>query len=621
MINISQGQWQQVNNTLNAKIFSELHYEELLIIEKLKINHYKNEQKRHLSIENTETTQGVELAVNAKNAHVCQWISGDNVWQFNAVECIWGNLVVDEKSLTRNGQVNIVSAELLADIAHVIKLDDIILGNLIEEIQQTLFADLIATEKLAQYDTDTLSKLSGVALQALLKGHPKVLANKDRLGWGTDELNRYSPEAANPFQLHFIAVHKKIATTGIEKLDTENHQQTVKRMLAEMMSEAQMITLFEVFSTQQKDLNDYWIIPTHPWQFQHFIVPQFTAQFADDSLIDLGVTGDNYQAQQSIRTLSNISRPKNNDVKLPITILNTSCYRGIPGKYITSGAALSEFIQHLCGEDDFLQQANFKVLKEWAGIHVSNPNQANIAQTPYRYNEMLGVILRQSPEAVLQGQQQDKLAAALMQTDAQGQSLIKQYITASGLTVESWLTQLFDTTVIPLYHLMCKYGLALVAHGQNLTLLMEDNVPKGLAIKDFHGDLRIVDQAFPEHQGLPGAIAAQLTKLPAQYLLHDLYTGHFVTVLRFVSPYLADEMTYSEEDFYQLLAQRILHYQSQYPELQERFQQFDLLAETMEKVCINRVRFNVGYQDTSERLLPVLATPLNNPLYPIAGYQ
>lgn len=617
MVNVNQAQWQQVNNRLNAKILSELHYEELLVMDKIKINDCESVNKQHFSVETTETKQGVELTASNTNKHTYQWISANNIWQFNATECIWGNLIVDEKSLSRNGQINISSAKLLTDIAHVVKLDEIILGNLIEEIQQTLFADLVANEKLAQYDSNTLSRLSGVALQAVLKGHPKVLANKGRLGWGTHELNRYSPEAGNPFQLHFIAVHKQLATTGIEKPDTESHQQTIKRMLTEMMSEEQMITLLEAFSTQNKDLDDYWIIPTHPWQFQHFIVPQFTAQFADDSLIDLGVTGDQYQAQQSIRTLSNITRPKNNDVKLPITILNTSCYRGIPGKYITSGAALSEFIQNLCGEDDFLQQANFKVLKEWAGIHVSNPNQAEIAQTPYRYNEMLGVILRQSPEVVLQQNQQDKLAAALMQTDAQEQSLIKQYIEASGLTVENWLTQLFDTTVVPLYHLMCKYGLALVAHGQNLTLLMEDNVPKGLAIKDFHGDLRIVDQDFPEHEGLPEAIAAQLTKLPAQYLLHDLYTGHFVTVLRFVSPYLADEMAYSEEDFYQLLTQRILHYQDQFPELTARFKQFNLLAETMEKVCINRVRFNVGYQDTSERLLPVLGTPLKNPLFPI----
>lgn len=599
MLEINQQQWLQVNNALNAKIISELHYEDLL----------------SLQLDSTAQTQIVSKGeLSAPQQY--RWSSDAIVWQFQGQRCIWGNILIDGQSLTRNGKKNSATAALLKDIANEIKLDEIILGNLIEEIQQTLYADLQVGKNLSKYQQSELLSLSGVALQAILSGHPKALANKGRLGWGVQELQRYSPESEERFQLHFVAVKKNLTTSGIEKKEAETDQQTLRRMLLQMMSEQQMQQLFTTLSLAHKNSSEYWIIPVHPWQFQHFIVPQFAAQFAENSVIDLGIAGDYYQAQQSIRTLSNVSRPKNNDIKLPITILNTSCYRGIPGKYITAGAALSKFIQQRCDKDSFLQQANFKVLKEWAGIHVTNSNQVNIKQTPYRYNEMLGVILRESPTAILTNNQQDKLAAVLMQTDAQGNSLISQYIQASGLDVDIWLSKLFDTSVIPLYHLMCQYGIALVAHGQNLTLLMQDNIPSGLAIKDFHGDLRIIDEPFPEHEQLPVQIIKQLTQLPAQYLLHDLYTGHFVTVLRFVSPYLAKELNFSEQDFYQLLTERILNYQAQFPQLAPRFKKFNLLAETMEKICINRVRFNIGYQDTSERLLPVLGTPINNPLFP-----
>ena len=603
MIEINQQQWQEVNNQLNAKIISELHYEELL----------------KLNVKDTVSTtpDSRNQVTMAQKKTVCyQWRTEKITWEFQAKEHIWGNIIIDDHSLSRNGEKNINTAELLKDIGNDIKLDNIMLGNLVEEIQQTLYADLQSMNSLKKHTGSTLLNLSGVALQAVLKGHPKALANKGRLGWGTPELAQYAPEYGQHFQLHFIAIKKTLTTIGIERSLKETHYQTLVRMLTEMMSPLQMDNLFKILEEHHISLEQYWIIPTHPWQFQHYIASQFTALFAEKSIIDLGITGDYYQAQQSIRTLSNITRPKRNDVKLPITILNTSCYRGIPGKYITSGAELSEFIQQRCDQDSFLKKSNFKVLKEWAGIHVTNPNQIDIKQTPYRYNEMLGVILRQSPAAILAENQQDKLAAALMQNDANGHSLIAQYIEASGLDINAWLTKLFDSTVIPLYHLMCQYGIALVSHGQNLTLLMEYHIPVGLAIKDFHGDLRIVDEDFPEHADLPAHIAQQLTKLPAQYLLHDLYTGHFVTVLRFVSPLLEDQLGYSEHDFYQLLSQRILHYQAQFPALAIRFKQFDLLAEKVEKICINRVRFNMGYQDTSERLLPVLGQPLNNPLFP-----
>lgn len=583
---ISSGVWKKVNNELNAKIFNELSYEEV-----------------------------IKPVLMDKEKAIWQWEINETCWQFTGKQHIWGNLIVDTKSITRNGHKNINSANLIKDIASHIALSEITLGNLLEEIQQTLYADLTSQGKLDALSENDVVTLSGINLQALLKGHPKALANKGRLGWGINELQQYSPESAQSFQLHYLAVKKTISTSGITKINNQTHHETVQQMLGQMMSPIEVKSLLKQLTEQGIALDDYWVIPTHPWQFFHYILPQFTALFANEDIIDLGIFGDYYQAQQSIRTLSNITSPTKNDVKLPITILNTSCYRGIPAKYITSGAALSEFIDALCQSDELLKSRNFHVLKEWAGIHVANPNQHDIAETPYRYNEMLGVILRQSPAEILPAGECDRLAASLMQTDAQGKSFIGQYIQHSGLSIENWLIVLFDSTIIPLYHLLCKYGIALVSHGQNITLLMHQTTPSGIAIKDFHGDLRLIDEDFSELAHLPDDIKSQLTRLPAQYLLHDLYTGHFVTVLRFVSPYLEAESGYTEKQFYQLLSARIRHYQAQHPELNSRFAKFDLLAPTMEKICINRVRFNIGYQDTTERLLPALGTPLNNPLY------
>jgi aerobactin synthase len=590
MTNICSKQWTNINNELNAKIISELHYEEVIFPEQLGTNNW------------------------------CLKIDGVT-WRFKAQQHIWDNIIVDPNTMIRNGIANIPSAILIKDIARAIKLDGIILGNLIEEIQQTLYADMVSYQHRDSYTLNQLTALSGIALQAVLKGHPKAIANKGRLGWGVNELASYAPEAAKSFQLHYVAINKAITQTGIElpisnnNTFSSNQVNTQALLLAQLMPIEDKNQLIDALTQQGINPEEYWIMPVHPWQFSQFIVPQFTAFFASKDIIDLGVTGDIYQAQQSIRTLSNLTSPSKNDIKLPLTILNTSCYRGIPGKYIISGALLSKTINQLCREDTFLTQSNLHVLQEWAGIHVPQPLQEDVMNTPYRYNEMLGVIFRQSPAALLQPGQQDKLAAALMQTDNQGNSLIATYIKDSQLDVQTWLTKLFDCTVIPLYHLMCQYGIALVSHGQNLTIIFENNIPAGLAIKDFHGDLRLIDQEFDELAVFPTHIKQALTRLPANYLLHDLYTGHFVTVLRFVSPYLQVELDYSERDFYQLLNTRIRYYQAQFPNLKSRFKLFDLLAPTMARICINRVRFKVGYQDTSERLLPELGTAIDNPLF------
>lgn len=44
---------------------------------------------------------------------------------------------------------------------------------------------------------------------------------------------------------------------------------------------------------------------------------------------------------------------------------------------------------------------------------------------------------------------------------------------------------------------------ALIAHGQNVTLVMKDYVPQRILLKDFQGDMRLVDEDFPQAQSLP----------------------------------------------------------------------------------------------------------------------
>ncbi len=51
--------------------------------------------------------------------------------------------------------------------------------------------------------------------------------------------------------------------------------------------------------------------------------------------------------------------------------------------------------------------------------------------------------------------------------------------------------------------------------------------------------MRLVKDAFPEMDSLPQEVRDVTARLSADYLIHDLQTGHFVTVLRFVSPLMA----------------------------------------------------------------------------------
>ncbi len=69
---------------------------------------------------------------------------------------------------------------------------------------------------------------------------------------------------------------------------------------------------------------------------------------------------------------------------------------------------------------------------------------------------------------------------------------------------------------------------------------------------------------------LPQEVRDVTARLSADYLIHDLQTGHFVTVLRFVSPLMA-RLRVPERRFYQLLAAVLSDYMQEHPQMSARF--------------------------------------------------
>ncbi|WP_020407107.1 IucA/IucC family protein [Hahella ganghwensis] len=534
-------------------------------------------------------------------------LNDQHQYQFCAERSIWGWLQVDPKSIRYQDKPVTSVIEFLLHAQKDLQLNDIDLGNFLEEVQNTLYSSYRQQQRLSAFTAADMVELEQPVLQSLLEGHPKAIANKGRMGWGSDELNRYAPESGKSARLMLILVSRKLCTVGYES-DRDPWRILEKHLSADLMS-----AVTGNLKRRGANLADYYPVPVHPWQWQRYIVIQYQSWIQSGDIVPVGELEDDYLPQQSIRTFSNLSTESGFDIKLPLTILNTSCYRGIPGKHIATGAELSRWL-HCVAEVDPVLSRYMIVQREVCGIHCGHPVQEQVPETPYRYREMLGVVWRESLESHLAPDERGILMATLMQCDAEGKSLAAEYICRSTLDPEAWLRQLFDVVVVPLYHLMSKYGVGLVAHGQNISVVLKDFVPVRMSVKDFHGDLRIVDQNFSELAAMPADVKESLTKLPAEYLIHDLVTGHFVTTLRFISPLIEKQCGVPEARFYSLLADVLKEYQRQHPELSDRYQLFPLFTDTILKVCINRVRFRIGYADSADRPVPELGTPIINPL-------
>ncbi len=567
--------WKIVNQNLIAKALGELSYEQILRPEKLSENLYKLKLK-----------SGAE-------------------YTFIAWSGIWDHLRVTPSSIKKSKTNEFSAGQFFLDAQIELGMTDIVLSNFLEEMHNSLYSDLVLFNKQQEVSAEMMTEWSGEKVQAYLNGHPKILLSKGRVGWGAKELEEYAPESERSFNLHWVAVKKGSLEIALDdSLDSE-------ALLKESMDSNELSRFKDVLLEKNLEFSDYYFLPVHPWQWDRFIKIQYISMLADESMVSLGIFGDEYLPQISIRTLSNISRPEKVDIKLPLSILNTSAIRGIPSRYISIGTKLSRHVLGLCHEDKLLKSLNTDILVEKAGMSVEHAMYSQIKTSPYRYQEYLGAVWRESSASKLEAGELAILTGSLFYQDHNGHSLIGAYIKKSGLSSSQWLKSYFTVVIIPLYHLQLKYGLGLVSHGQNIILRMRNFRPYGIILKDFQGDLRLSENSILNTREDFQSIALKLDKLPANYLIHDLLTGHLVTVLRFVSEVMEESDDFKEIEFYQILSSVIKDYVLSHNVPDE----LNILNETIHRVLVNKVRFKIGYGDSSERPKPMVGEDLHNPLY------
>ncbi|TQV76125.1 IucA/IucC family protein [Denitrobaculum tricleocarpae] len=548
-----------------------------------------------------------------KSAWLLSLASGES-YRFQGVTRAWGNLSIDPETLTRvvdgTGPQELSIFQFVADARVEIGMVPADMAWYLRDLQNTLIADAQLARLNAETTASTLAELPETGLLARLEGHPKAITSKGRLGWGQDDFEAYAPEFGSSFQLVWLAVARKGITAA------QANDCSEQALLQAAMDSQDALRLQEILDSKGLTGDDFALVPVHPWQWQNVITQWFAEDLAAGRIVFLGSLGDRFRAQPSLRTLSNIDRAKGFDIKLSLSILNTSCYRGIPGRYIPIGPRLSDWLVELVERDPFLSRTHRTlILREVAGLQVPNSTFDLIEGVPYRYHEGLGAIWRERLDGKLEAGERGVMLSALHHRDCNGRPLLAEYIARSGLSPEDWFARLFDEITVPLYHFLCRHGVAFIAHGQNISVVLRDWAPAALVVKDFQGDLDLVDRPFEELESLDQEIRDILPRKHPEVIVHNIQTGHFVTVLRFISEAAADCGLLEEADFYGLLAGKLRDYERQHPELAERFRLFELFAPKIPRVCLNKARFEIGYADSDQRPSPAVGKEIENPLY------
>jgi siderophore synthetase component len=562
--------WRSANRALLAKVIGEFCYEELL-------------EPRRLAGGDYRIDLGPELG-----------------YTFRADRGSYGAWFVDPESPTRvSGTVSCGADDALgfvADAADALGLPGDTAGHLVRELAATLAADVRLNR--TALPAAELADLDYAQLEGHQVGHPWIVFNKGRLGFSASDAARYAPEARQAAPLPWIAVRDDLASYhSVPDLPT-------RRLYTEELSVAERVRFGAELVRHGFSPARYLWLPVHPWQWDEQIQPLFAAEIAGGAVVPLGTGDDSYLPQQSIRTVSNISNPTRRHVKLPLSVLNTMVWRGLPTDRTIAAPAVTTWLTGIAAADPFLaEQARVTLLGEVASVAVRHPVLDRMAGIPYQYRELLGVIWRDALPAALAPGERARTLAALLHVDPAGRPFVAELVARSPLTGERWLGRLFDALLPPLLHFLYKYGTVFSPHGENAVVVYDaDDVPVRLAVKDFVDDVNLSAKDLPELAGLPEAVAGVLLREPPDYLCQFLHGALFVGHFRYLARIAERHLDVPAERFWAMVRETIERYQRQFPELASRFALFDLATPTIDRLCLNRARLLMdGYRDRPTR--------------------
>lgn len=588
---ISQEIWLQANRDLMAKTIAELmHEERLKPVEVLQDEQGFTVFKLETGIEN------IEYSFRGQERMMDYWhIDKDSIQK-----------ITDGVS---SAVLNI--PEFFLEMQTVLDLDANTLARYTEELLYTLYCDALILSRGVMSSKD-LASSNYQTVEHQMTGHPWVIVNKSRLGFSPTDLETFAPEAAQDLKVLWLAAHKeRSAFQSLEHIDQEEFYRS------EMGNE-----LFEEFQqkliSEGKSVQDYNLIPVHPWQWEHKLKIHFAGDIAGGILILLGEGNDIYSPQQSIRTLFNINHPEKRYLKTAVSILSTGNIRGLSPKQMKIAPAITDWVKGLIKDDAYLEDKATIFLGEEASIAYLHPNYSAITGVPYQYNEFLGALWRESACKYLKEDEEMFTMASLLFVDQNGVPLVQAFAEKAGISIRQWITDYLDAYLTPLLHIYYTHSLCVTPHGENIMVVLKNGLPQRIVIKDFVDDIVLTPEArekLPDHLADGLIQSSNKENVPLSILL-----GVFDAFFRYLSNVLHTHSNFQEETFWTLVHECIENYKNHNPHLNERYEKYDLYVPAFKRFYINSVRLkNGGYSENKAFAIPKKDGALRNPLYQIVN--
>ncbi|MEM6559723.1 MAG: IucA/IucC family siderophore biosynthesis protein [Myxococcota bacterium] len=560
--------WERVNRQSVAKMIGEFAHECLLTPE-LAMSPRMGSKCKGRTPRTYESSYALE--------------SADTQYRFRLSRFPLDHWVVPPESVvrTRNGQeISLDAAEFVLEFKESLGVAEAVLPIYLEELYATLFSLAYKSENQRFEARELVDAAFQEVESAMTAGHPCFVVNSGRLGFDAAEYYQYAPESASTFKLIWLAAHR--SRSRFDAAPGLRHDEFIRAELG-----ASTLDRFrDLLSKRGLQPDAYLFLPVHPWQWTNRIAMTFAGELASDHLVFLGDGDDAYQPQQSIRTLFNRSRPARPYVKTALSILNMGFSRGLSSEYMEATPAINHWVAKRVHSDPVLESLRFTVLQEFASFGYKHPSFSSGAPRGAAQRKMLAGLWRESPYRFVDPATPLITMAALLHCDRDGASFLASLIERSELSAESWIRAYLRSYLSPILHCFYAHNMAFIPHGENIILALENSVPYRAFVKDIGEEVML----FEPGPSLPEPVKRIVLEVDDDVRRLSILTDVFDSFFRFLAEILEGHTDCDAQRFWELVAECVVDYGAEHPELASRFERFDLFVSEFPRLCLNRMQ-------------------------------
>ena len=352
---------------------------------------------------------------------------------------------------------------------------------------------------------------------------------------------------------------------------------------------------------------DYLYLPVHPWQWDESSLPLFAPAIADGAIVPLPTDGDlRLAAAVHPHLPQRQPAPTGTRVKLPLSILNTLVWRGLPTERTLAAPAVTAWVHGLRDADPFLRDdVPGHPARRGRLRHRRAP--ASTTSSPRSRTSTRNSSARSGASPCRPASHPANAPARSPPSSTPtraGRSFTAELVARSGLAPAVWLQPPLRR---PAAARCCTSSTATARSSPRTARTPSSSStsttsPSGSRSRTSSTTSTSAPSRCPSTTPCPTEVRDGPAHRGAAPSSPSSSTPGSSSASSAISPRSArSSWACPRSEFWSLVRAEILRHHARFPELKERFELFDLLTPAIERLCLNRNRLHVdGYRDRPE---------------------